>query len=246
MTEPLITLSNLSVRPRREPSVLLAVERLSLAAGSRTVIMGPSGAGKSMLLQALSGQLPGTLAMAGDRSTSAALGRIGYVPQRGTDALHPLIPVGTQVSLVSRADSAEVARAFRSVDLDPESLMDRRPAELSGGQTQRAAIALAFLGAPALVIADEPTSALDNETRDETLAIFRELSEQAGSALVVATHDPVVPRVLEADRVDVADGRIRGLSTWTPTAVTASAPVGTSTHPTPAGQPLPAKNAIPA
>lgn len=232
MTEPLITLTDLSVRTRRESTVLFAVEHLTLAPGSRTVIMGPSGAGKSMLLQALSGQLPGTLMRTGARITSPALGRIGFVPQRGTDALHPLIAVGTQVSLVSRADSAEVARAFRSVGLDPGSLMDRRPAELSGGQAQRAAIALAFLGSPALVIADEPTSALDDETRDETLAIFRGLSAQAGSALVVATHDPVVPGRLDADRIDVSQGRIQAFSSWTATPASAPVTSAKSTSPT--------------
>lgn len=212
MTAPLIACSDIRLRTRREHTVLLAVDRLSLAPGSRTVIMGPSGAGKSVLLQALSGRMPGNLEMQGTRTASAAVGRIGFVPQRGTDALHPLIPVGAQISLVSTAGPAEVADAFRSVGLDPETLMRRRPAELSGGQAQRAAIALAFLGAPALVIADEPTSALDNATRDETLTILRALSDRAGSALVVATHDPVVAESLDADRIDVAGGRIARLS----------------------------------
>ena len=214
MTAPLLALSDLSVRTRHDHTVLLDVDRLSLTAGSRTVVMGPSGAGKSMLLLALSGQFPAALEMVGSRWASSSIDRIGYIPQRGTDALHPLITVGRQVSLVSGADRAEAVSAFSAVGLDPESLMRRRPAELSGGQAQRAAIALAFLGSPALVIADEPTSALDGITRDETLALLRDLSDRAGSALVVSTHDPIVPRILEADRIEVAAGQISEIYGW--------------------------------
>ena len=204
---PLLSLDDVSVSARRTGEPLLTVPALAVRTGSRTVVMGPSGAGKSLLLSALTGRLPGGVALTGTRTAAPGL-RIGFVPQRGADALHPLLPVGRQLRAVTGASAARVAEVLDAVGLDAGALTPRRPAELSGGQLQRVAISLAFLGSPAMVIADEPTIALDNASRDETLQMLRALSDTTGSALVVATHDPLVQSRLDAELIRVEAGRV--------------------------------------
>lgn len=203
----LVSLHGVTVSARRTGEPLLTVPALAVHPGSRTVVMGPSGAGKSLLLSALTGRLPGGVALGGTRTVAAGL-RIGFVPQRGAEALHPLLPVGRQLRTVTGASAARVTEVLAAVGLDAVALAPRRPAELSGGQLQRVAISLAFLGSPALVIADEPTSALDNASRDETLRLFRALSDTTGSALVLATHDPLVRPRLGAELIRVEAGRV--------------------------------------
>ncbi|MDS2172280.1 ATP-binding cassette domain-containing protein [Nesterenkonia sp. CL21] len=204
---PLVHLQGVEVVTRRTRQTLLSVPDLPIAPASRAAVMGPSGAGKSMLLSALTGRLPAGVEMTGLRRATSDL-RIGFVPQRGADAVHPLMPIARQLRAVTGADAARIRQVLAAVGLDLQLLGRRRPAELSGGQLQRVAISLAFLGSPALVIADEPTSALDGASRDETLAVLSELSETTGSALVVATHDPQVRDRLDAQLIRVASGQV--------------------------------------
>lgn len=134
------------------------------------------------------------------------------MPQRGVEAFHPLIRLGRQLRVVTGADRTRAGDVLARVGLgDPRLRRRRRPAELSGGQAQRAAIALAVLSGAGLVVADEPTSALDPQTRDDVLSLLTGAlaSDAAGApALVVSTHDPEVAAVLGARRLEVLDGRI--------------------------------------
>ncbi|MFN3218376.1 MAG: ATP-binding cassette domain-containing protein [Acidimicrobiales bacterium] len=190
--------------------VLVHSGDFAVSPGVRIALMGRSGSGKSLTLAALSGRLPRPLSLrpASARTARADL-RIGLIPQRGHDALHPLYPIGRQLAAVSRRSRPEVLRALGRTGLDGAVVWGRRPAELSGGQAQRVVIALAALTSPDLILADEPTSALDDETRDETLALIDEiLVDQPSAALVVATHDTEVPALLGADVVPVVDGRV--------------------------------------
>ncbi|GAB3190702.1 ATP-binding cassette domain-containing protein [Nesterenkonia suensis] len=206
-SSPLVHLQDVEVVTRRTRQTLLRVPDLPIAPASRVAIMGPSGAGKSMLLSALTSRLPGGVEMTGRRQAPVDL-RIGFVPQRGADAVHPLMPIGRQLRSVTGADASRTREVLAAVGLDLQLLGRRRPAELSGGQLQRVAISLAFLGSPALVIADEPTSALDGASRDETLAVLSDLTETTGSALVVATHDPQVRDRLDARLIRVSSGQV--------------------------------------
>lgn len=184
---------------------LLAVPTLEIGRGERIVITGPSGSGKSLLLSTLAGRWPVGLRFAGERT--AILDRIGFVPQRGLDALHPLVALGRQLRAVTGAAPARVAEVLRSVGLTDPALQRRRPTELSGGQAQRAAVTLAALTDAPLILADEPTSALDHESRDQTLRLL-EAVLAPDQTLVVATHDVAVAEVLGSRHVRVTQGRI--------------------------------------
>ncbi|OFI37648.1 ABC transporter ATP-binding protein [Arthrobacter sp. SW1] len=200
---PLVSLQDARVR-KADGTVLLSVAELTVMPGERVVVTGPSGSGKSLLLASLAGRWAPGLAFEGRRSASFA--RVGFVPQRGLDALHPLIPLGRQLRRVTDASAARVTEVLAAAGLPDAGLQHRRPAELSGGQAQRAAVALAALSDAPLVLADEPTSALDPESRDLVLRLLDELIG-AERTLVVSTHDEEVADALATRRIRVAEGQ---------------------------------------
>ncbi|WP_022902787.1 ATP-binding cassette domain-containing protein, partial [Curtobacterium sp. B8] len=142
--------------------------------------------------------------------------RVGYVGQEALGALDPLRPVGREVADALRlhtsmraAERVEAVRtALADVGLDPAIATDGRLAgTLSGGMRQRALIAAATIGSPALVVADEPTTALDAGV---AVAVMEQLrrAQQRGAGVLVITHDLGLVAGW-ADRVAVvADGRI--------------------------------------
>lgn len=214
--QPLIALRDARVTTL-DGTVLLDVPALDLFPGDRVVITGQSGSGKSMLLSTLMGRWAVGLHFDGHRTI--APGPIGFVPQRGLDALHPLVPLGRQLARVSGASRARVAETLIQVGLPDPDLHRRRPAEISGGQAQRAAVALAALTDAPLILADEPTSALDHDTRDLMLALLGDVigPEQV---LVVATHDTTVVQVLGTRHLRIAGGSVEEVAVRaTPTAV---------------------------
>jgi peptide/nickel transport system ATP-binding protein len=205
---PILSLRDAEVRAA-DGTTLLAIASLDVLAGQRIAITGPSGSGKSLLLSTLTGRWPAGLRFTGERT--ARLQRIAFVPQRGLDALHPLIPLARQLRMVTGADLARISTVLAAVGLDDPALHRRRPAELSGGQAQRASVALAALTAAPLVLADEPTSALDHESRDQTLRLLEEIVGPR-QTLVVATHDIAVVRALGARHLAVSDGVVTEVS----------------------------------
>ncbi len=185
---------------------------LRIGAGRIVGLVGASGAGKSLLASAILGLLPhaitlhGTIVWQGrtisgapDADLARLRGReIGIVFQNTSAALDPLITIGDQLADLFRrhqglasADAAHAARAvFRQVEwpdaMDP---FDRYPHEVSGGQRQRALIAMAIALKPALVIADEPTASLDVTTANAMLDLLQRLARESGSALLIISHD---------------------------------------------------------
>jgi putative ABC transport system ATP-binding protein len=94
--------------------------------------------------------------------------------------------------------------ALEAVDLANRA--KHRPSQLSGGQQQRAAIARALVNSPRIIFADEPTGNLDSHTGDAILSLFRKLSQE-GRTIVLVTHDPEIAAVTPR-RIEIRDGKI--------------------------------------
>ena len=165
-------------------------------------IVGPSGSGKTTLLGLLAGldtptsgsvTLDGTnLGTLSEDARARLRGeKVGFVFQS-----FQLIPTLTalenvQVPLELRGDSAAGARArelLRRVGLGERE--HHYPTQLSGGEQQRVALARAFVNAPRVLFADEPTGNLDSATGEPIIALIEELNREAGTTVVLVTHDP--------------------------------------------------------
>ena len=176
---------------------------LQLYEGDFTVIMGASGAGKSTLLYALSGMdTPslGTILFDGQvisaySSDALAVFRrksCGFVFQQiylidGMSVMDNVLAAGL---LVNRDKKALIARAkelFRAVDI-PEEAWRKFPAQLSGGEAQRAGIVRALINSPRILFADEPTGALNSKTGLDVLDTLTRFNSQ-GQSVVMVTHD---------------------------------------------------------
>lgn len=186
-----------------ETIVVLRSVDLAVAPGEIVALLGPSGSGKSTLLQAvglLEGGFAGSIRVGGvEAARLDAHGRtlvrrdsLGFVYQ-----FHHLLPDFTAAEnvvlpqLVKGATMADAeARAATLLGaLGLSHRLTHRPAQLSGGEQQRVAVARALANRPALVLADEPTGNLDEHTANIVLAEFLRLVREEGSAALVATHN---------------------------------------------------------
>ncbi len=174
---------------------------LSVAAGSTCAIVGPSGSGKTTLLGLCAGlDLPSSGDVMLDGESLAKLNederaqrrneKVGFVFQN-----FQLIPTLTAVEnvlvpleLSGRATSGREAREMlERVGLGRR--LDHYPVQLSGGEQQRVALARAFINAPQILFADEPTGNLDEETSTMIEEMLFQLNSEAGTALIIVTHD---------------------------------------------------------
>jgi ABC-type lipoprotein export system ATPase subunit len=187
-------------------TVALRGADLTLTAGTWTSLMGPSGSGKSTLLHVLAGLLDpsgGSVMIDGQDITRlppparARVRRrgIGIILQR--DNLHGLLDVAGNVALPLRLDGrpAREARARVGRVLAQVGLQDRGhhgSGQVSGGEAQRAAIAVALAAGPRVLLADEPTGELDETTAAGVLDLLDELRTREGMALLTVTHNPRV------------------------------------------------------
>jgi putative ABC transport system ATP-binding protein len=196
---------------------------LKLNAGELTLLMGPSGSGKTTLLSILGCILTptaGTLTVAGHPTSGLApealaeLRRrhIGFIFQSYN--LFPTLTAEENVRLAldvrgSRGSDAIVAaqRALQKVGLRHK--LKSYPANLSGGEQQRVAVARSLVGAPAVILADEPTAALDSENGVAVMSLLSQIAKDRSRAVLAVTHDPrTVPY---ADRIlRIEDGLIVG------------------------------------
>ena len=191
----------------RELTVLREVS-FSLAAGATCAIVGPSGSGKTTLLGLCAGldrASSGSVVLAGialDGLDEDARARVrnehtGFVFQNFqlvptlTALENVMVPAELRAGSTRRASTALAAEAtdlLRQVGL--ESRRGHYPTQLSGGEQQRVALARAFINRPRLLFADEPTGNLDAETSARVVELLLGLNAQAGTALVLVTHNP--------------------------------------------------------
>jgi lipoprotein-releasing system ATP-binding protein len=176
-------------------------------------IVGPSGAGKTTLLQiigTLDAADEGRLSLNGtdvsrlnEKDLAAFRNRnIGFVFQ-----FHQLLPEFTALenvmipALIGKEKPRAAEKKAKEI-LDFLKLSDRlehKPAELSGGEKQRVAVARALINHPAVILADEPSGSLDTQHKEELHALFFELRERMNQTFVIVTHDEQLAR--HADRV---------------------------------------------
>ncbi|MEE9491021.1 MAG: ABC transporter ATP-binding protein [Dehalococcoidia bacterium] len=194
---------------------------LSVARGEMVAVMGPSGCGKTTLLNVLSGLddvTEGQVVIDGasihsmsDRQrTRYRAEKMGFVFQSYN--LLPVLSAMENVELpllmagVKPGDARERAQeALALVGLADEA--PKRPAEMSGGQQQRATVARALANDPAIVWADEPTGNLDSENAAEVIDLLCRLNKEKSQTFVIVTHDLAVGR--KTHRIlRMADGQI--------------------------------------
>jgi peptide/nickel transport system ATP-binding protein len=199
---------------KRNAESVVAADAVSftVAEGEIVALVGESGSGKTTAAKMAMGLVrpdSGKIAITPDASAASDKTGAQLVFQHPKDSLDPLMKVGAQLHEVLKVHGThrfdQRAALIRSVLADvglDESLLDRRPTYLSGGEAQRVVIARALLLQPKLLIADEPLSAVDVCLQKQILDCFRSLREKRGIAILLITHDLRV--VLEiADRVIV-------------------------------------------
>lgn len=220
----LLSVDNLEIRTTGR--TLVSGVSFSIAAGERVGLIGESGSGKSLTALAVLGLLPETMRAGGsiildgnpvvgarDRDLVRLRGvSIAAVFQEPMTALDPLMRIGDQVREVVRRRAlrdgekpgnsevrARVLALLQRVSLpEPERIARAYPHEISGGQRQRAAIAMAIACRPKLLIADEPTTALDVTTQAEILKLLEGLVRDEAMGLLFISHDlPVVATIAE-------------------------------------------------
>lgn len=236
MMEPVIEIIGLRIEiegadPGTEP-IVQNID-ISVAPGEVVALIGESGSGKTTIaLSSLGYVRPGLNVTAGTVKLkgedlfalkSNALrnirgNRVAYVAQSASAAFNPGLKIGEQViepllehRLTTKKEGEERARAFyRDLRLpNPDSVGERFPHEVSGGQLQRLMAAMAMCSGPELIVFDEPTTALDVTTQMSVLQAFKRLIRERGAAAIYVSHDLALVAQI-ADRVFVLlDGKIQ-------------------------------------
>ena len=172
--------------------MLLKVEGLRISFGSsvpvrnvsfeipkhgRVALVGESGCGKSLTALSLWKDHPEV--------------KLAYVFQNPMESLDPVMRIGAQIQEAAEGMSrGEIVELLRKTGLkDPERVYSSYPCRLSGGQCQRAMIAMALAAKPDLLVADEPTTALDVTTQREVLELIDSLAAETGMAVLLITHN---------------------------------------------------------
>lgn len=195
---------------------------LTINRGEIVSIVGPSGAGKTTLLQIM-GTLDkadsGTVCIDGtdiggmkEQALSAFRNRhIGFVFQ-----FHQLLPEFTALenvmipALIGGMSAGEAMKKAKETlaMLDLSERISHKPAELSGGEKQRVAVARALINSPAVIFADEPSGSLDSHNKEELHQLFFALREKLGQTFVIVTHDEGLAGLTDRT-IHIVDGVVR-------------------------------------
>jgi peptide/nickel transport system ATP-binding protein len=195
-----------AIKDGRPAAPVLHEVDLTIRAGSALGVIGESGSGKSTLARVIAGLLPaasGTILLDGERLAPALasrgreeLRRIQIVFQAADTALNPAHSVERILARplafyhrLSRGEQRQRVRRLLDLVRLPATLLDRLPAELSGGQKTRINLARALAAEPALLLCDEVTASLDTVVGAAILALLAELRRELGLALMFISHD---------------------------------------------------------
>jgi len=189
--------------------------------GEVVSVVGPSGAGKTTLLQIMS-----TLDKADSGSVVINGVEVGQLKEKELSAFrnkqigfvfqfHQLLPEFTALenvmipALIGGKSSGEAMKKAKEI-LELLGLLDRaghKPAELSGGEKQRVAVARALINEPAVIFADEPSGSLDSRNKEELHRLFFDLRNRLGQTFVIVTHDESLSRLTDRT-INLVDGRV--------------------------------------
>jgi peptide/nickel transport system ATP-binding protein len=206
----ILTITDLTIK-HRDHTIVDSVS-LTIHEGEWLALVGESGSGKSVTASAIGGLLPSELkVLSGNvflqdqdlmRLTEKEFQKIrgkdiAYIFQDYQEAFTPFITIGQQFdemlkthTSMSKKERKECSLlSLKKVSLPEERVYKSYPFQLSGGQLQRAAIAMATMLKPKLLIADEPTTALDSMTAAKVLELIADLKEQTNCAVLFITHD---------------------------------------------------------
>jgi peptide/nickel transport system ATP-binding protein len=228
----LVEIRNLKVEARTDSGRVIEIIKdvsFDIAKGEIVALIGESGSGKTTIALTLMGHAREGCRISGgkiqvDGQDMAALSEserakvrgttVAYIPQSAAAAFNPATKIIEQVIEVTRIHRLmppEQARRraielFRALSLpNPETIGERYPHQVSGGQLQRLAAAMALIGEPKLVIFDEPTTALDVTTQIDVLKAFKSVIRAGDIAGVYVSHDLAVVAQI-ADRIAVLKG----------------------------------------
>lgn len=228
----LVEIRDLKVEAKTDAGRIVEIIKgvsFDIAPGEIVALIGESGSGKTTIALTLMGHTRAGCHISGgsvmlDGQDMAALSehqraqvrgtKVAYVPQSAAAAFNPAARIIDQVIEVTRIHKLmppEEARKaavelFRALSLpNPDGIGERYPHQVSGGQLQRLAAAMALIGQPKLMIFDEPTTALDVTTQIEVLRAFKSVMKKGGIAGVYVSHDLAVVAQI-ADRIVVLRG----------------------------------------
>lgn len=207
----LILLHNVSKSYGSGEAIVHAVNQVNLTvqAGELILLLGPSGSGKTTLLSLIGGLVQptsGAIVVAGTdvcNLTPKALAQfrlrqIGFVFQffqlfaalTAQENVEVTLRLGGYPPQTARREAESLLNRFGL-----ERRLRRLPSQLSGGEKQRVALARALALQPPIIIADEPTGSLDSRTGEEVILLLRQLVDEEGRTVLVASHDPRLERV---------------------------------------------------
>ena len=192
-----LELTDVHIRYRKNQDPILKGVNLALPTGELLAVLGPSGCGKTTMLRIMAGLLradQGTMKLgnqtvfSNDSFTPPERRRVGLVPQDA--ALFPHLSVAQNIAFGLTKHPDKQARVAEMLELVAATeLKDRKPAELSGGQAQRIALARALAPAPSLILLDEPFAALDAALRVRLRNDIRSILNEAKASAILVTHD---------------------------------------------------------
>lgn len=225
MSEVLIDCDGLVKMYLSEGVKVMALQGLDLEVkrGELLAIIGKSGSGKSTLLNMIGGlETPTAGRLLFDGRDLSSLGEremvryrkrtVGFVWQKSGRNLLPYMTVldNVEVPMYFGMGSEKKRKERAKMLLDEVGMLshaDKFPHQLSGGEQQRVAIAVALANEPQILLADEPTGAVDTKTSDQIFCLFRKLNQDLGVTIIIVTHD-----ISLADKVNrvimISDGKI--------------------------------------